>query len=254
MSSSLAQLENSMASVRAAKADAEREIAVFHDRRKKLLLSGDIDAIEEIDRQIRRHGIEAEVADAKAGALRGDIYIAREEARRWAGVTMPTDDELAKLLDIVAAAHPGEFRYNLNEFRRAFFACGRLGRLSEPSTDRYFVSSLDDANEILRAHRLESVSGDMLLAAAIAWGDVSWRAADKDVGGQLEVSFAKLNTGSPVISRWREILRGAPLQAPLPPRSTHASASYPIRPVRIYEESPNGVMRETDPIAPLWVQ
>ena len=183
MSRTLPELETAMASNRAAKSDTESEIAELQDRRKRVLLSGDIDVIEEIDQQIRRHNIEVEIADAKARELHGFIYLAREEAKRWAGVNMPTDDQLAKLFEIVSAAHPGEFRDSPKQFRSAFYAVGRLGRLSEPSSDRYFVSSLDDANEITREARLESVDGDLFLAACLAWGDISWRAHDKATGG-----------------------------------------------------------------------
>ena len=242
-----------MATTRAAKADAQHAITELRGRRKGILLSGDVDEVERIDAQIRRHEIEVEIADAKALSLRGELHFAREEAKRWVGVTMPTDDELGKLLDIVAAAYPGEFRHNLEEFRRAFFACGRLGRLPEPSTDRYFISSVDDANEILRARRLKSIEGDMLLAATIAWGDLKWRAADKATGQSLEVSLARPNTGSPAIPRWREILKGVPLQAPLPPRGMRG-ASYATPNVKIYRESADGAMREADPTRNLWTQ
>ena len=166
---------------------------------------------------------------------------------------MPSDAELGKLLDIVAGAYPGEFRHDLEEFRRAFFACGRLGRLPEPSTDRYFVSSLDDANEILRARRLGSIDGGMLFAAAIAWGDVSFRGCRQGPGQSLEVSLARPNTGSPAVPRWREILKGVPLQAPLPPRGMRG-ASYATPNVKIYRESADGAMREADPTRNLWTQ
>jgi hypothetical protein len=228
---SLSELENAMASNRAAKADVEREIAELRDRRKKLLLTGDVDAIEEIDRQIRRHGIEIEIADEKAVEVRGDLYWARENAKRYAGVAMPSDDELERLLSIVTEAVDlprldSPSREILDEFRRAFYAVGRLGRLPEPSTDRYFVSSIDDANEILVSHRLQSIEGDILLAAAIAWGDCAWRAADKEMGGQLEIALSKLHSGSPARAKWREILAGeANLLAPLPPRGAGASTA-----------------------------
>jgi hypothetical protein len=252
MSSSLAQLESESADFRAAKANAVAEIERLHDRRKRLLLAASVDEILSLDGEIRRQEIAGEIAQAKADALRGDLYWAREEVRKWAGVTMPTDSELAKLLDIVVAAHPGEFRDDVKEFRRAFYAVGRLGRLPEPSNDRYFISTVDDANEILRAHRLKSVEGDMLLCAAIAWGDVLWRAPDKAMGSQLEISLAKLNSGSPAKAKWREILAcKANLVAPLPPRSMHASSStYPTPRVRIRY----GDGREVDASKNLWAQ
>jgi hypothetical protein len=173
---SLHELETEDAEFRNAKANATAEVERLRDRRKRLLVGGDIDEILALDDEIRRQEISGEVADARARELLGPIYFSREELKRWAGVNMPTDDELDQLLAIVIAAHPEEFRNAPKEFKRAFYAVGRLGRLNEPSTDRYFVSSIDDANEILREHRLQGIEGDMLLAAVIAWGDISWRA------------------------------------------------------------------------------
>jgi hypothetical protein len=253
MSSSLAQLESESADFRAAKADAHAEIERLQDRRKRLLLTATIEQILEIDDEIRRQGITGEIAAAKADALRGPIHQARFLARQYAGVTMPTDDELERLLDIVTEAHPGQFRNNMTEFKNAFFAVGRLGRLSEPSNDRYFVSSLDDVNEILRAHRLQSVNGDMMQAAALAWGDCAWRAPDIALGQQPEIALAKLNQGTSARPVWREILtRRADVLPPLPPRSVHASASYQTPRVRIYREDSAGSMRLADASKDLW--
>jgi hypothetical protein len=232
---SLAELETANADFHAAKTNAVAEIGRLQDRRKRLLLTASVDEILSLDGEIRRQGIVGELAQAKADALRGDLYWAREESRRYAGVAMPTDIELAKRLDIVVAAHPGDFRHNLEEFRRALYAVGRLGRLTEPSADRYFISSVDDANQVLREQRLKNVEGDMLLCAAIAWGDISWRTPDTPMGGQLEISLAKLHSGTPAVAKWRDILSGkANLLAPLPPRNAHASSStYPVPRVRI---------------------
>jgi hypothetical protein len=252
MTKSLTQLESESADFRTAKDNAVAEVTRLQDHRKRLLLTVSVDEILALDDDIRRQEIAGEIAQAKADALRGDLYWARENAKRYSGVAMPTDIELAKLLDIVVAAHPGDFRDNLEEFRRAFYSVGRLGRLPEPSADRYFMSTVDDANEILRAHRLQTIEGDMLLCAAIAWGDVLWRAPDTAMGGQLEISLAKLHSGSPAKPKWREILAGkANLLAPLPPRSAHASSStYPVPRMTIRY----GDGREVDPAAPLGVQ
>jgi hypothetical protein len=249
---SLHELETEDAEFRNAKANATAEVERLRDRRKRLLVGGDIDEILALDDEIRRQEISGEVADARARELLGPIYFSREELKRWAGVNMPTDDELDQLLAIVIAAHPEEFRNAPKEFKRAFYAVGRLGRLNEPSTDRYFVSSIDDANEILREHRLQGIEGDMLLAAVIAWGDISWRAPDKNMGAQLEISLAKRFSGSPAKPKWRDLLTGkASLVAPLPPRAARASSStYPEPRVRI--RYPDG--REVDPAAPLGVR
>ena len=224
MSSSLTQLESESAAFRAAKANAVAEIERLQDLRKSLLLTASVDEILKIDGEIRRQGIAGEIAHAKFDALRGELHWAREEAKRYAGVVMPSAGELERLLEIVTEAvdlprltNPS--RDDFDEFRRAFYACGRLGRLPEPSAGRYFVSSLDDSNMILRSRHLSDINGDMLLAAAIAWGDVSWRASDKNLGQTLEVALAKPNTGTPARPVWREILaRRADVLPPLSPR------------------------------------
>jgi hypothetical protein len=93
------------------------------------------------------------------------------------------------------------------------------------------------------------------MVAILAWGDVQHRAADAAFGQLTEVAIAKINQGTPARARWREVLNGAPLQPPLPPRGMRASSStYPSRPVRILEQGADGQMHETGPIAPLWVQ
>ena len=181
---------------------------------------------------------------------------------------MPSADELDKLYKIVTAAYPdlklareqGRFdigtRDHRDEFRRAFFAVGRMGRIAEPSPDRYFSAIVDDVNRVLSAHRHKEVEGDAAMCAILAWGDVAHRPADAAFGQLTEVALARINQGTPARPAWREILTGkANLVAPLPPRSMRSSsASYPTRPVRILEEGADGQMRESDPIAPLWVQ
>ena len=162
-----------------------------------------IDEILKIDDEIRRQEITGEIANAKAVELRTPIYAARIEAKRWAGVELPTDAELDKLFVIVSTAYPGEYEHRPKEFKRAMLAVGRLGRLGEPGDDRFFVSMLDDANEILRARRLESVNADMFCAAILAWGDVPWREADPSVGQPSEIALAKLNQGVPAKPKWR---------------------------------------------------
>ena len=252
MTKSLAELKSENSAFLAAKANAVAEIKRLQEHRATLLRTSTVDEIIEIDDEMRRQKIMVEIAEARARGLMGELFFTREEAKRWAGVAMPTDAELAKLLDIVLAAHPGDFRHNLEEFRRAFYAVGRLGRLGEPSDDRYFVSMVDDANEILRARRLESANGDMFCAAVLAWGDVCWREADASVGQPLELGLAKIYQGTPARPVWRDILSGAAnLPPPLPPRNMRASSSsYPEPRVRIRY----GDGREVDPSAPLWAQ
>jgi hypothetical protein len=169
------------------------------------------------------------------------------------------------LLAIVSAAYPdlklareqGRFdissRNHRAEFRTAFYAVGRLVRLSEPDAGRYSSSILDDANSVLRAHRLQEIEGDALHAAALAWGDVVWRAADRAMGQSFEIGISRLNQGSPARPVWRDLLSGnANLVAPLPPRGMRASySSYPTPRVRItYPDSSEGA----DASQNLWAQ
>jgi hypothetical protein len=259
MTKSLPELESENANFRAAKADAHAEVERLQDRRKTLLLTASVDEILKIDDEIRRQEITGEKAQAKADALRSDLYWARENAKRYAGVSMPSDDELERLLAIVTDAVDfprldSPSREILDEFRRAFYAVGRLGRLAEPDAGRDFVSSLDDANMILRSRHLSDVNGDVLLAACLAWGDLRWRGSDKNLGQMLECALAKPNTGTPARPVWREILaRRADVLPPLPPRGMRSSAAYPTPNVKIYREGSDGQMRESEPLAPLWV-
>jgi hypothetical protein len=252
MSRTLPELESANAAESAAKADAQREITRLQELRATLLRTSTVDEIIEIDDEMRRQKIMVEIAEARARGLMGELYFAREEAKRWAGVELPTDAELDKLFTIVSTAYPGEYEHRPKEFKRAMFAIGKLGRLSESSNDRFFVSMLDDANEILRARRLESVNSDMFCAAILAWGDVPWRGADTSVGQPLEIGLARMHQGAPARPVWREILSGrANLRAPLPPRNVSGSAlTYPPPRVRIRY----GDGREVDPAAPLGVQ
>jgi hypothetical protein len=254
MTKSLSELESASANFLDAKSNADAEVERLLDVRKRLLITELVDEVLALDNEIKRQKVVSEMAQAKANELRGDIYVAREIAKQYAGVLMPTDDELERLLAIVTEAidfprlSGTPSRDVLDEFRRGFYACGRLGRLNEPATDRYFSSTLDDMSEILRDRRLRDVNGDVVLASALAWGDVVWRAADKDLGQMLEVSLAKRYTGTPPRPVWRDLLDGrANVQKPLPPRHLGASSSaYPM---------PRLTVRYGDaPAAPLGVQ
>jgi hypothetical protein len=159
---SLAELESESTDFRTATDSAVAEVTRLQEHRKRLLLTASVDEILKIDGEIRRQEIAGEIADAKAFELRTPIYAARIEATRWAGVVMPTDSELDKLYEIVIATRPDlklerettRFEYerdHRDEFKRAFFAVGRLGRLTEPSPDRHFHAVVDDANRVLSA-------------------------------------------------------------------------------------------------------
>jgi hypothetical protein len=251
---SLEELENVLTFEQAKQASAERSIFELKDRRRAMLLEGDIDSVADLDGTIQNRFLVAESAVARISALRGPLHGARENAKRWAvDFPMPTDDELAALLKIVAAARPGEFREDLPTFRRAFLAVGRLRRLSEPSGDRYWQSSLDDCNAILRGRRLGEIDGVMFKAACLGWGDISWRAASN--GQLMEFALAKLSTGTQAKPVWREILAGrANVRAPLPPGGGEATPSHcPTPKVRVYQEGADGRMHLSPPATDLRV-
>jgi hypothetical protein len=249
---------------RSALADAKDEIQAMEQHRLTLLKTGTPEDVLSLDAEIRLEGIKIEIANARMKPLKVELDHVRCENAKWSGVDMPTADELDSLYRIVVAAHPGlnlerkttRFEYernHLDEFKRAFFAVGRMGRLSEPSDDRYFHAVVDDINRVLSARRLSDVGGDAVMCAILAWADVQHRPSDAAFGQLTEAAIAKINQGTPAVARWREILSGqANLLAPLPPRNAHASATtYPTPRVRI-TYSDTG--KEVDPIAPLWVQ
>jgi hypothetical protein len=249
---------------RATLADAQDELKAMQEHRVTLLrTTGTPEDVVSLDDEIRLEGIKIEISATRMEPLKAELDMVRRENAKWSGVDMPTADELDSLYRIVVAAHPGlklerettRFEYernHLDEFKRAFLAVGRLGRLTEPSPDRHFHAVVDDANRVLSARRLSDVEGDSVMVAILAWGDVQHRAADAALGQLTEVAIAKINQGTPAVPRWREILTGkANLLAPLPPRGQGASpSSYPTPRVRI--RYPDG--REVDPSKNLWAQ
>jgi hypothetical protein len=258
------ELAEAYESERAALANAKAEIQAMQQHRLTLLKTGAPEDVLSLDDEIRLEGIKIEIATARMVPLKNELDMVRSERAKWSGVDMPSAAELDSLLKIVAAAYPelalakepGRFEYARNhreEFRAAFYAIGRLGRLAEPDSGRYFSSVVDDANSILRAHLIpKDVGGDAVFAALLSWGDCVWRAADHAMGQPFESGVARLNQGSPARPVWRDLLTGkANLLAPLPPRHLDAgSSTYPAPRVRIRY----GDGREVDPAAPLWVQ
>ena len=232
---SVETIEARIAEHRAAKDKAASEIAEIHEQRKRLLLAGDIDAIEDVDAKIRRLEISVEIAAARHASLNADLYLARAERQRWANVgatnfVMPDRDDLARLIEIVREAEP-DLRFDDDEFRRAFW----------------------DASDLLRMRRQSSISGSAFLAAIIAHGDIFWQRGDQALGVVMALALNK-NHGRPCSNRWRDIASArAGLLEPISPAGRRSS-SYPTRPVRFYEQGADGQMHETDPIAPLWVQ
>jgi hypothetical protein len=249
---------------RSALAAAKAEIARLQELRPRLLKTETVDEIIELDDEIRRETIAAEIAAARMAPLKIELEMVQHERAKWSGVEMPSAGELDRLLAIVTAAYPelklareqGRFDTSLRdhryEFRAAFYAVGRLGRLAEPDAGRYFSSVVDDANSILRGRHIKEVDGDAVMCAVLAWGDAQHRPADAAFGQMTEVAIAKIHQGTPARPVWRDLLAGkANLLAPLPPRNTHASSSsYPEPRVRIRY----GDGREVDPSKNLWTQ
>jgi hypothetical protein len=238
---------------RAALVDAQEELKAMQKHRVTLLRTTGTPV--SLDDEIRLEGVKIEIAAARMAPLKIELDQVRRENAKWSGVVMPSADELDSLYKIVVAAHPDlnlerettRFEYEHNhrdEFKRAFFAIGCMGRLNEPDGDRYFHAVADDVNRVLSARRLSDVGGNAILCAILAWGDVQHRPADAAFGQLTEVAIAKINQGTPARPVWRDILVGkANVVAPLPPRSAHASSStYPIPRVRI--RYPDG--READ--------
>ena len=244
-------------------ADAKAEIQAMQEHRLTLLKTGTPEDVLALDDEIRLEGIKIEIENARMAPLKVELDHVRRENSKWIGVVMPSADELDIFYKIVVVAHPGHklerettrFEYERNhrdEFKRAFFAVGRMGRLSEPSGDRYFHAVVDDINRVLSARRLSDVGGHAVMCAILAWGDVQHRPADAAFGQLAELAIAKINQGAPARPVWRDLLtRKANLVAPLPPRNAHASAStYPVPRVTI--RYPNG--QEADPSKNSWTQ
>ena len=163
---------------RAALVISQEEIKAMREHRLSLLQTGTPEDVLSLDDEIRLESVKIEISTARIAPLKNYLARAREEREKWTGVDMPTAAELDRLLAIVSAAHPslalekkqGRFdialRNHRDEFKRAFYAVGRMGRLSEPDADRYVSSVFDDANSILKTRRLQEIEGDAFHAAA----------------------------------------------------------------------------------------
>jgi hypothetical protein len=195
------ELSEAYESERAALADAKAEIQAMQEHRLTLLKAGSPEDVLALDDEIRLEGIKIEIANARMAPLKIELDQVRRERAKWVGVDMPSPDGLDSLYRIVVAAHPGlklereptRFEYERNhrdEFKRAFFAVGRMGRLNEPGGDRYFHAVADDVNRVLSARRLSDVGGDAVMCAILAWGDVQHRPADAAFGQLAEVAIA----------------------------------------------------------------
>jgi hypothetical protein len=124
-------------------------------------------------------------------------------------------------------------------------AYGLFHEISEPTQKITFSAHVDRVNNVLRMQGHGEVEGDVVMAAAIAWGDVAYRLPDMRRGQITEVSLDPLfNTGRAPSAVWRKILTGEPLCQPLPPRgSVTLEADRAPRP-RVLEQGADGSMHE----------
>lgn len=133
------------------------------------------------------------------------------------GYELPSADEMRELLRIVRAAHP-ELPDDVGKgFARAFCAIGHQFRLAEPSTKQYFNAYVDHCNDFLEQYNLAEVDGHAVFAAIIGHNDIPWRAADWAKGQVLEVALDRYS-GLRCSNAWRDVLKGAPLRAPVGPK------------------------------------
>jgi hypothetical protein len=227
-------------------------------RREAMLLTATVDEIIAFDDgEIRRLNIKVEIAKAKAEAFGQKLAFIEREYAKWAGIDMPSDEQLKKLLALVEREHPrlidrerdrkASISRNFDaEFKSAFFGVGHVARLSSPSQKIAFDGHVDRVNNTLRRRGHTDVGGDMIFAALIAWGDCDYRFNDRSHGQIAECSLDPLyNTGRAPKSVWRDILAGgAQLRSPLPPRgSVTLEADRAPRP-RILERGSDGSMHE----------
>jgi hypothetical protein len=192
------------------------------------VLTASVDEIVAVDDKARALNIKAEISQAKIKAFGQELDCVERERARWVGVDMPTDAELKQLLALVERAHPRLLDRDPNayivrnvddEFKRAFYGVSSITRLAEPTQKIAFSTHVDRLNDLLRRRGHAEVEGDVVFAAAIAWGDVDYRLQDMRYGQVAEVSLDPLhNTGRAPSPVWREILAGKPLRKASPPR------------------------------------
>jgi hypothetical protein len=129
----------------------------------------------------------------------------------------PTTDIYPRLQEIVEAVEPSlRGKVHVDEFRRAFIALGYMFRTAAPRSDLYFSSHVEAVNAILTRWGAGSTTGEAVFAALRAHGDIPWRRPDRSVGQLLEAGLNP-HSGIKCSNRWKEILNGAPLLAPVAP-------------------------------------
>ena len=149
------------------------------------------------------------------------VRITEEPART--GAILPTDNELKRLLEIVAARHPGLVKlrrdgedddgFDLADFKLAFLATTRFFRIRETRRDLFFYGWVQRASELLD----REVRGDALLCATLAAGDIPVRLASPRHGQLLELGLHEFR-GASATNAWRAVLATGVLPPTLPPR------------------------------------
>ena len=79
---------------RTALAAAKAEIARLQELRPRLLKTETVDEIIELDDEIRRETIAAEIAAARMAPLKIELEMVQHERAKWSGVEMPSAGEL----------------------------------------------------------------------------------------------------------------------------------------------------------------
>jgi hypothetical protein len=142
-----------------------------------------------------------------------------------AGLAIPNDQELEILLAKVVAAHPwllegGAAALTASDLGLAFVALGGFYRRATTDRTRYFYHWIALAQERVG----ERLNPTAFLAACILDG-VGWQRQEPAAGALLELALDPYHGGLSD-NVWQEVLRGAPVPEPVPPRQ---APGYPPR-------------------------
>lgn len=157
----------------------------------------------------------------------------------------PTTAEARELLRIVRTLHPEFDDVRGSEFDRALYAIGFQFRLNAPTSKHYFAGHCDRMNAFLSAMGMDPVEdGNAVMAAVLAHGEVQHRKSDPALGQVTELALDP-HVGERCSNRWRLILAGEPLLAPLPARGLVREVPGRVAGnVRVFQEDHTGRMRE----------
>ncbi|WP_316190376.1 hypothetical protein [Bradyrhizobium sp. SZCCHNS2096] len=143
-------------------------------------------------------------------------------------LVMPTEAELRKLIEVVYRARPDldlraarDHRHldHDREFRLAFLTVGAMGRIEGVDHGKAISYWADYARNILyEAGNHAEVPGNILLAAALAHGDVD------HARNALGLTWAE--SGRRAVDAWRNVLKTGKV---LPPSPEQLSSSRPGR-------------------------